>query len=85
METQNLNLTLWKIFLLKEKVYWERTKKMKEKLNIFWFLIATLLISIGHYAFAFMHILFESFLWLTNKERYIANLNKSYSQLNKKS
>ena len=81
MEQTILKLNLIKVFLLKEKKFWQRTWEMKNKINLFWFIIAIILISIGHYAFAFMHFLFECFLWLVARKQYRLNLYKLYKQV----
>ena len=70
---------------MKEKIFWRRTIQMKNKLNFFWFILAVLLISIGHYAFALMHILFESYLWIIRSDQFKKNLEKSYIEIVKTS
>lgn len=77
---------LFKAFLLKEKVFWARTFGMHEKFG--WigkltvFPLALILISIAHYAFAFMHNAFESYLYFRDRKRFNINLDKMRIQLN---
>ena len=61
---------------MKEKKFWQRTLTMKNKLNWFWFIIGLIIITIGHYAFALMHFLFECFLWVVMRDQYQQNLIK---------
>ena len=71
-----MKTNLVKLFLKKEGIFWKRTWTMRKKLNWFGFAIALLLITIGHYAFALMHFLFECFLWITWRPMFRANLQK---------
>lgn len=71
-----MKTNLIKIFFEKEKAFWKRTWTMKKKLNWIGFIIAVILISIGHYGFALMHFLFECFLWIFWRAMFRANLQK---------
>jgi len=76
---------LIQIFGLKEGIFWKRTWTMHTKFNwigkLSMFPIALLLISLAHYAFALMHFLFESFLFMVHKGQFQINLNKMRTQL----
>ena len=71
-----MKTNLLKVFFEKEKVFWKRTWTMKKRLNIVGFIIGIILISIGHYVFALMHLLFECFLWLFWRPMFKANMQK---------
>ena len=75
------SLNLIKIFKLKEAHFWKRTLTMKDEVGWFGFCIGILFITIFHYMFAGMHFLFESWVWLTNRNQYKQNLNKMYAQV----
>ena len=83
MKNQKFNLI--KIFLLKEKVFWKRTWAMHTKFNWFAkftaFPIALIVIAIFHYAFAFMHFMFECFLWIFIRGQFELNMRKMQKQL----
>jgi len=76
---------LMKAFLLKEGVFWKRTWLMHTKFG--WiskflvFPLALILISLFHYAFAFMHFGFECFLYVAHRGQFQINLNKMKNQL----
>ena len=78
MKTKSLNLI--KVFGRKEAKFWKRTMTMKQRMNWFGFIIGLIFISIGHYAFALMHFLFECFLFVAMRPQFKANLNKMYLQ-----
>lgn len=77
---ENKQITLLSIVLLKERIHWSR-------MGILWyeigkdigarfiaFPIIVILISISHYAFAFMHTAFETVLFFINKEQFKMNM-----------
>lgn len=74
-------MNLIQIFWEKEKVFWKRTLTMRKKINIFGFLVATIFIAIGHYAFALMHFLFEIFLFIFWRSMFSMNLKKLQKSL----
>jgi len=76
-----MKTNLFKVFYQKEKLFWNRTREMKDEKEISFigFLIATVIISIGHYAFAFMHFLFECFLFVFFRKQFKSNLEKLVS------
>ena len=74
-----MKTTLFKILWLKEIKYWKRTCEMLKKFDSAWSrwtfgLIITMLITLFHYAFALMHLLFESFLFVFARKRFKHNL-----------
>jgi len=80
MKTEK-SLSLIKIFLLKEGVFWKRTWSMRKKSGIFGFIIALPFLTIAHYSFALMHLLFECFLWVVMRAQFRANLRKLQMQM----
>jgi len=74
------SLNLIKVFAHKEVKFWNRTWTMRKKLNLVGFGIALLFITLGHYAFALMHFLFECVLFFVMRPQFKANLNKMYLQ-----
>ncbi len=73
----NLISILWK----KEKIHWKRIGQMFKKFNgiaskLTFGLIVAILVSIGHYAFAIMHTLYEVFLYIFARKAFKANLQK---------
>lgn len=73
----NLITILWK----KEIVHWKRIRQMFKKFNsiaskITFGLIIAILVTIGHYAFAIMHTLYELFLYIFARKAFKANLQK---------
>lgn len=85
MEKKAKKTNLLKIFLLKEKVFWPRTWGMHKKFpwlfKLTLFPVTLLFIAVFHYAFAFMHNAFESYLFFTDKDRFKVNLNKIELQM----
>lgn len=75
------SLSLIKIFLLKEGVFWKRTWSMRKKSGWFGFIIALPFLTLAHYAFALMHFLFECFLWIVMRPQFRANLQKLQLQV----
>ncbi|MFW6246556.1 MAG: hypothetical protein ACOC22_00070 [bacterium] len=74
-----MKTTLFKILWLKEKKYWKRTVEMLKKFDSAWSkwtlgLIVTILVTLFHYAFALMHLLFESILFIFARKRFKHNL-----------
>ena len=53
---------------------------MKKEKNMNWlgFIIATIFITPFHYMFAFMHFMFECFLWIFNRDQFKDNINLEY-------
>jgi hypothetical protein len=72
---------LIKVFLLKEKAFWKRTLTMKKKMSWLGFIIGTSFIAVAHYAFAFMHFLFECLLWAVMRPQFRANMVKMQAQV----
>lgn len=76
---------LFKVFLLKEKIFWKRTWGMHKKFpwlfKLTLFPVTLLFIALFHYAFAFMHNAFETYLYFRDRERFNINLNKMKLQL----
>ncbi len=68
---------LWK----KELNYWKRVGAMFDRFNG-WLnkatfgIIVVILVSIGHYAFALMHTLYECFLFVVANKMFKENLQK---------
>ena len=67
MKNQKKSLNLIRVFGLKEVKHWKRTWTMRKKLPWVGFGIALILITVGHYAFALMHFLWESSLYIGGK------------------
>jgi len=76
MKVKKLKTNLFKAFWIKEKQFWSRSFEMRKKLGWFGFTLGILLLSIAHYAFAFMHFMFECFLWIVMKDQYKSNILK---------
>lgn len=79
-----MKTNLIKVFVLKELKYWKRTWGMNKKFNILGkiigFPIAFIIITICHFAFAFMHFVTECLLWVFARPIFKANLLKLQSQ-----
>ena len=75
------SLNLIRIFLLKERVFWNRTWTMRKRTGWLGFLIGLLFITVAHYAFAIMHFLFECFLWVVKRPQFKVNLQKMQTQM----
>ena len=76
-----MKTTLLEILWKKEKIHWKRTKLMFGKFNgwvskLTFGLIVAILVTLGHYAFAIMHTLFEIFLFVFMRDAFKANLQK---------
>lgn len=70
-------MTLLSIMAKKESLFWKRTGKMAEKFNTkAEFFVATVLIALWHYAFAFMHFLFECALWAFRRRQFRRNMQR---------
>jgi len=74
-----MKTSLLKILWLKEKKYWKRTKEMLRKFDSAWSrwslgLIVTILVTLFHYMFAVMHLLFETVLFIFARKRFKQNL-----------
>jgi hypothetical protein len=68
-------LNLISAFAFKEKVFWKRTWGMTKRS---WaaFIIAIPFITLGHYAFALMHLGFETTLWIFRSPQFEVNLQR---------
>ena len=66
---------LLKLFWDKEVIWFYRMKEMKTKAPWPMFIILLVLITIGQHAFALMHFLFESFLYVFNRKAFNRNIN----------
>jgi len=76
MKTNLVNI-LWR----KEKIHWKRICGLCDRFGgwvskITFGLIVAILITIAHYLFALMHILYEIFLWVFFRKAFRANLQK---------
>jgi hypothetical protein len=76
----DMKTTLFKILWLKEKKYWKRNSEMLKKFDSIWSrvtfgLFVAVIVTIFHYGFALMHLLFESILFIFARERFKQNLN----------
>lgn len=76
---------LIKIFWKKEIYYWKRTFKIIKKANFIIFLLVSLAMIFPHYASAFMHFLFETFLLIFYKKGFEINIIKLEESLLPKS
>ena len=77
---KNKSQSLIRVFFLKEKVFWNRIKTLKQKLGWFWLIIALIFLTIFHYCFALMSISFEFLLWLVNRPIFRVNMKKMYGE-----
>ena len=73
----NLVSILWK----KEIIHWRRMEQMLKRFNsiaskLTFGLLGVFLVTIGHYAFAIMHTLYELFLYVFARKAFKANLQK---------
>lgn len=73
----NLFIILWK----KEKIHWKRISQLFGKFNgwaskLTFGLITALFVTIFHYAFALMHMLYECFLFVFARQTFKTNLQK---------
>lgn len=76
-----MKTTLAKILWKKEVNHWKRIDAMFDRfhgwLNKATFgIIVVILVSIGHYAFALMHTLYECCLFVFSRQAFKANLQK---------
>ena len=72
---RELNGKMLKVFWHKEKVHWKRVGTIfRDNWSVA--IIVSIFLTFFHYLFAIMHLLFESFLYVFNRERYRANLIK---------
>lgn len=76
-----MKTTLAEILWKKEKIHWKRIRQMFTKFNGFlnkitFGLIVATLVTIGHYAFALMHTLYECLLFVVARQAFKANLQK---------
>ena len=72
----------------KEKVHWKRTFGVYKEMDdiggkMISFPIIIVLISLFHYCFAGMHLLFECTLFFTNKTRFRHNMAISHKKADK--
>jgi hypothetical protein len=76
-----MKTTLLQIFLKKEKIHWMRIGQMFGNYSN-WFgkltfgVIVAVLLIIVHYAMTFMHLLYESALFIFARDMFKANLQK---------
>jgi hypothetical protein len=73
----NLFIILWK----KEKIHWKRIAILFNHFNGWLYkltfgLIVALLVTLFHYVFAFMHTLYEIFLFIFARDLFKANMQK---------
>lgn len=65
--------------LEKEKIHWRRLKNLFKAIDsisgklVSWPIIVVL-VSIAHYCFAAMHFLFETYLYLFNRDQFELNM-----------
>lgn len=76
-----MKTTLLSILWKKEIIHWKRIGQLLKKFNglaykLTFGLIVALLVSIFHYCFAFMHTLYELFLFIFARQAFKANLQK---------
>ena len=69
-----MKTSLFKLFWEKEVIWAARMKEMKSKTSWPMFIILLTLIFIGQHAFALMHLLFESCLFVFNNQKFKNNL-----------
>jgi len=74
-----MKTSLLKIVLKKEKIHWTRMIPLFKEMEgiggkIIAYPILVFIISVCHYAFALMHTLFESFLFVFNKKQFKENM-----------
>lgn len=68
-------LTLIKVFLRKEKLFWKRINSLVQtKANILSKILAILLVSICRYGGTIMHLFFECSLYLFDREQFRKNM-----------
>ena len=76
-----MKTTLLQILWKKEKIHWKRIKQLFGKFNgwaykLTFGLIVAILVSLGHYAFALMHTLYECLLFVFARQAFKSNLQK---------
>jgi hypothetical protein len=76
-----MKTTLLQILWKKEKIHWKRVKEMFGKfggwvVKLTLGLLVIILVTIFHYMFAFMHTLFELFLFIFARNVFKSNLQK---------
>lgn len=76
-----MKTTLVEILWKKEKIHWKRVKEMFGKFpgwisKLTFGVIVVALVTVGHYAFALMHTLYESVLFIFARQAFRANLQK---------
>lgn len=72
--------------LKKEKNHYKRMIKLFKEVKqiggkLIAFPIIFILITFFHYCFAFMHAMFETFLFFFNKEQFNINMKKNYGKI----
>ena len=72
---------LFKIFWKKELHFWKRIIGIKAKTNFVIFFFAALMLGLCHYAFAFMHFMFELVMMVFSKATFDLNMSKLEKQL----
>lgn len=73
--------SLIKILLKKEKIHYNRMIKLFGEVEniggkLIAFPIIFVLITFFHYCFAFMHTMFETFMYIFNRERFNINVKR---------
>jgi len=74
MKSKVKYINLFKLFWTKEIIWLARMKEMKSKVSLGSFIILFVLIFIGQHAFAFMHFLMETALFIFNRKAFSYNL-----------
>lgn len=73
----------------KEKIHWSRTLSIYNEIDdiggkVISYPILVLLVSFFHYCFAFMHMLFEVYMFIFNRKRFYVNMKESHKKADKK-
>jgi hypothetical protein len=70
--------TLVYAFLKKEAIFWKRNYSffMSHKADWLSVFLVVLLSSIGHYCFAIMAFVFETYLWARDKKQFRENISR---------
>lgn len=79
--SKDTNLYLIPVMFAKEKLYWQRTKKMKEKFSWFGYILAVILLSLVRICIVTISLLFELYLLVTDQNRFRYNIQKMHDSL----
>ena len=76
-----MKTTLIKILYKKELIHWKRVKMIFHKFNgwfgrLTWGVLIAFFITLFHYMFMFMHTLWELTLFVFNRNKFKANIQK---------